>query len=143
MRSPILSAALGFMLLAVAVPAARAQAAASPLAGAYQLVSVDGHPIPYAPVHPGQPAEAPPGPEVLASTMVIRADGSFMMAMAYRFGTGETQRFRSMPFSGTTRATGDGFMATWEGAGETPLTPAGDTLVMNNEGMLFRYVKRR
>ncbi|MDE3129337.1 MAG: hypothetical protein KGL38_15105 [Gemmatimonadota bacterium] len=142
MRVPLLTAALGFTLVAAAAPDARAQATASPIAGAYELVSVDGHAIPYAPVHPGRPADAPPGPEVVASTMMVRADGSFVMAMAYRMGTGEAQIFRAMPFSGTTRAEGDGWVATWQGAGETPLTLARDTLVMNNEGMLFRYVKR-
>jgi hypothetical protein len=142
MRSPILSAAIGFALVAVAAPCARAQATPSPLAGAYQLVTVDGHPIPYAPEHPGRPADAPPGPEVLAATMVIRADGSLMLAMAYRMGTGEAQQFRAMPFSGTAAADGEKYTVKWEGAGMTPLTLVKDTLAMDNEGMIFKYVKR-
>ena len=133
-------------LMAPTGPEARGQVtgsatAASPLTGQYQLVAIDGHPIPYAARDPHAPPNAPPPPEVIASTFVIRTDGSFIMAMGYRMtGNG---RFRVTPFSGTCTAEGNAFIARWDGAGSTPLTIAGDTLIMNNAGMLFAYRKLR
>ncbi len=140
MNSRLLAAATAFLVTAPIM--ARAQAAPPPIVGMYQLVTVDGHAVPFRPVHPGAPANAGPGPEVLASTMTVRPDGSFLMAMAYRMtGPDKVERFRAMPFSGNWKAEGGGWTAQWEGAGLTPLTMAGDTLVMNNEGMLFAYLR--
>ncbi len=141
MNVRLLILAAGAILLAAPQPS-RAQETQPTIAGMYQLVTVDGHAIPFRPVHPGAPANAGPGPEVLASTMTVRPDGSFIMAMAYRMaGPDKVELFRAMPFSGSWKAEGSGWTAQWDGAGLTPLTMAGDTLVMNNEGMLFAYLK--
>ncbi|HSQ29148.1 MAG TPA: hypothetical protein VLN49_04820 [Gemmatimonadaceae bacterium] len=113
------------------------------LPGTYVLMTIDGHPIPYAPMHPGTPAGAPPGPEVLAATLVVRPDGSFIMAMGYRRTVSGVERFQATPFSGTTAPDGAGFIARWEGAGANKLAFAGDTLVMDNEGVRFAYRRIR
>ena len=122
---------------------AQSQAALASLAGIYRLVTVDGHAIPFTPVHPGAPANAGPGPEVLASTMIVRPDGSFIMAMSYRFVVDKQPRFTAQAFSGRWQSEGDAYVGRWDGAGSTPLRLSGDTLVMNNEGMLFAYRRIR
>jgi hypothetical protein len=113
------------------------------LVGSYRLLTIDGHAIPFAPVHPDTPANALTGPEVIASTMVVRPDGSFIMAMGYRSTAGDTQHFMANPFSGTCAVDGNGYVARWDGAGQTRLTLTHDTLVVQNEGMLFTYRKTR
>ncbi len=120
---------------------AQAQGAQPSIAGMYRLVTVDGHAIPFRPVHPDAPPNAGPGPEVLASTMIVRPDGSFVMAMSYRMTRDGTQTYTAMPFTGAWKAEGDVYAARWDGAGMTPLTLSGDTLVMNNEGMMFAYLR--
>jgi hypothetical protein len=113
------------------------------LPGTYVLMTIDGHPIPYAPTHPGMPANAPPAPEVLAATLVVRPDGSFIMAMGYRRTAAGVERFQATPFTGTTTPDGTGFLAHWDGAGTNKLAFAGDTLIMDNEGIRFAYRKVR
>ena len=133
----------------VAVAAARASVSRATstngpaLPGTYVLLTIDGHPIPHAPTHPGMPANAPPAPEVLAATMVIRPDGSFIMAMGYRRTMSGVERFQASPFTGTTTPDGAGFLAHWDGAGTNKLSFAGDTLIMDNEGVRFAYRKVR
>ena len=65
------------------------------------------------------------------------------MAMSYRMTVDSVTRYSAQPFSGTWTAQGDRYIARWDGAGTTSLTLARDTLVMNNEGMLFAYRKIR
>lgn len=146
-RLLVLLASLAVTAASHAVAQSPSKATAAPgnpsLAGAYMLVAIDGHSLPYAPNHPDRPANAPPMPDVLASTLLVRPDGSFIMAMAYRSTTAGVERFRATPFSGTTAPDGAGFLARWDGAGITPLSLAGDTLTMNNEGIRFAYRKVR
>lgn len=113
------------------------------LPGTYALVTIDGHPIPFAPTDAGRPANAPAPPEVVAATLVVRPDGSFIMAMAYRRTVSGVERFQATPFTGTTTPDGAGFLAHWDGAGTNKLTFAGDTLIMDNEGIRFAYRKLR
>lgn len=113
------------------------------LPGTYVLMTIDGHPIPFAPTHPGRPANAPAGPEVLAATLLVRPDGSFIMAMGYRLTVNGVERFQATPFTGTTSPDGAGFIARWDGAGANKLAFAGDTLIMENEGVRFAYRKVR
>ena len=86
---------------------------------------------------------APPGPEVLAGTLRLRADGTFLMAMSYRSLPNGTQRFFVLPFSGSFGPVGGDYMMTWDGAGRTPVSVRGDTLFLNNEGMVFAYRRGR
>lgn len=127
--------------------ARQAGAAAGPtslatLAGRYQLVSIDGHAIPFAPVHPGRPANAPPGPQVIASTLQLRANGTFIMAMSYRMSREGVERFFDMPFSGSWQPEGAAFRMRWDDAGQTMLAMRSDTLFLDNEGIRFAYRKQ-
>ncbi len=141
MNSRLIGLAAALVLCSASV--ARAQGAQKSIAGMYQLVTVDGHAIPFTPVHPDAPPNAGPGPEVLASTMIMRPDGSFVMAMSYRLPPGREPLFRAMPLTGRWTGEGGAYVGNWDGAGRTPLTLSGDTLTMNNEGMLFAYKKVR
>ena len=124
--------------------AARSDSAAcKSLAGTYTLVTIDGHAIPFAPTHPDAPANAPAPPEVVASSLVMRGDGSFILAMGYRRTVDGTQRIFVSPFSGTCTSDGKGIVARWDGAGTTRLMSILDTLVIDNEGIRFAYQKRR
>lgn len=111
---------------------------AVPSAGVYILVAVDDHALPYTLRHEGSPPI-----DVLASTLIVRPDGSFIQAMGYRLTAGGTSRFLAQPFSGRIRPEGDGLVARWDGAGLTPVSSARDTLVINNEGVRLQYLKRR
>jgi len=113
------------------------------LPGTYALVSIDGHPIPYAPIHPGRPADAPPPPVVIGSIFTIKADSTFQQSMSYRVTREGTGQVLERSFSGTYVQEGSGYVFTWVNAGRTPVTLRGDTLVLNNEGMLFAYYRQR
>jgi hypothetical protein len=101
--------------------------------GTYNLVSVDGHAVPYAPIHEGQQA-----PEIVSSSISLKDDGTFSMVMSYTNPSGGTI---SNDFTGTYTSQGSDFNLKWEGAGQTKVTIEGDTLTLNNEGMLFVYQK--
>lgn len=102
-------------------------------ADAYKLVTVDRHPVPYAPMHQGQQA-----PEIVSSTIALNNDGTFRAAMTYGMpGGGSTSRYSN----GTYAKNETGFAFNWEGAGQTNVTIEGNKLTMDNEGMLFVYQK--
>ena len=117
---------------------AAVDSASIPVGGVYTLVAVDDHALPYELRHDG----APPV-EVLASTLIVRSDGSFLQAMGYRFTAGGAARFMARPFSGRFRNDGGALMAKWDGAGLTPVSFARDTLVINNDGVRLQYLKGR
>lgn len=105
----------------------------SEVAGTYNLVSVDGHPVPYPPRQEGQQ-----GLQIVSSTLTLNGDGTFVSTMNY----GDTPGWpRSRDFKGTYAKQGADYVLTWEGAGQTGVTIDGGTLTMNNEGMLFVYQK--
>ena len=99
------------------------------VAGAYDLVSVDGHPLPYAPVHEGQQA-----PEIVASTLTLNGDGTFVSIM--NFGGN-----MNLDFKGTYAKQDTNYILTWEGTGQSKATVEGGKLTMNNAGGLFVYQK--
>ncbi len=113
------------------------------LPGTYSLVSIDGHPLPYAPVHPATPADAPPPPVVVGSIFTISADSTFTLSMSYRTTRQGTEQVFDRTFTGTYVLEGSGYRFTWVNAGQTPVRLRGDTLVLNNEGMLFAYHRQR
>lgn len=126
-----------------ATTSAASAAMLTPLAGTYTLSTIDGQLVPFAPIHPGQPANSPPGPEVLSSTLLVHADGKFIMSMSYRARDAGKERYFDRPFSGSWVPDGAGYLMTWDGAGQTSAKVVADTLAINNEGMLFKYRKRR
>lgn len=112
-----------------------------PLTGTYTLLTIDGHTLPHAPDHPGRPADAPPPPSVVVSVLTVSADSTFAMTMRYRMGEGTTAREIDRDFSGTYAWQDTTYVFAWAGAGRTAVALRADTLVLNNEGMLFTYVK--
>lgn len=113
-----------------ASPAFGKAAESGDFAGTYNLVTVDGHAIPYAPMHEGQQA-----PQIVSSGLTLNEDGTFVSTMSYNNPT------MSRDFKGTYAKVGADYVLTWEGAGQTRVTIDGSTLTMNNEGMLFVYQK--
>ena len=103
------------------------------LTGTYSLISIDGHPVPYAPTHEGQQA-----PEVVSSTLTLNSGGTFVSTMSYANASGGTM---SRDFKGTYTREGSDFNLKWEGAGQTKITMDGSTLTMDNHGILFVYQK--
>ena len=113
------------------------------LAGSYALVSIDGHELPYAPRHPGMPANAPPPPMVVSSLFTISGDSTFQQTMSYRITREGAGQVMERNFRGTYLRKDSSYIFTWVNAGQTPVTLRGDTLVLNNEGMLFTYLRQR
>lgn len=99
----------------------------------YNLVSVDGHALPYAPMHGGQRV-----PEVVSGSITLNGNGTFVSSMSYAKPSGETF---GREFKGTYTQKGAEYILNWEGAGKTSVTIEGNTLTMNNEGMPFVYEK--
>ena len=101
-------------------------------AGTYELATIDGHPLPYAPAHSGG------APEVLSSALTLAGDGTFHMSMSYRTTPGNSV---SRDFSGTYTIDGATLSFVWKGAGVTPGTLEGNTVTIQNEGVQFTYRK--
>jgi hypothetical protein len=112
--------------------AACASGNSAEVAGTFELVTVDGNPVPYAPSHEGG------APEVLSSTLILNTDGTFQMTMTYATSPGNSI---TRDFSGSYTLEGDNLHFEWEGAGTTPGTLNGDTLTFTNEGVVFAYSK--
>lgn len=100
--------------------------------GTYELVTIDGNPLPFSPAHEGG------APEVLASTLTLAADGTFQMSMTYATTAGNSA---SRDFTGTYTIDQTTLRFVWEGAGVTPGTLDGKTLTIVNEGIPFTYEK--
>ncbi len=120
-------------LLACNTIASGSTAESSDFTGTYGLVSIDGHQVPYAPVHQGRLA-----PKVVLGTLTLNRDGTFVSAMDYTLSSGDSM---SRDFKGTYAGEGTDLTLKWEGAGQTRVTIEESTLSMNNEGMLFTYKK--
>jgi len=112
-----------------------------PLAGTYTLLTIAGHALPYAPDHPDRPADAPPPPTVVHSVFTVNADGTFSMTMRYRMVVDTASREIDRDFDGTYAWQDTAYTFSWTGAGQTAVTFRADTLLLNNVGMLFAYVK--
>ncbi len=120
------------LVLGLWLPACNQASEPSELTGAYRLVNIDGHELPYTPSHEGG------APQVVASTLTLNADGTFRMSMSYGTTPGNSI---SRDFSGTYTSEGAVLNMLWKGAGKTTATFQGNTLTLNNEGILFAYQK--
>jgi len=100
--------------------------------GTYRLVTINGNDLPYTPPHEGG------APQVLSSTLTLHADGTFSMTMGYGTTPGDTV---TRDFGGTYVREDSVFHFQWKGAGRTPATLEGNTLTIDNEGILFAYRK--
>jgi len=117
--------------LAVALALAACGGEADDPTGTYDMVSIDGNALPYAPAHQGQK-----GPEIVSGSLTLNADGAFAFSMGYRLPGGATQ---SNNLKGTYTMEGSECRLKWEGAGTTPGDWEGDTFSFNNEGMVFAF----
>ena len=120
------------LLLGLWLPACNQASGPSDPTGAYRLVNIDGNALPYAPPHEGG------APQVVSSTLTLNADGTFRMSMSYATTPGNSI---SRDFSGTYTREGAVLTMLWKGAGKTAATCEGNTLTLNNEGILFAYQK--
>lgn len=111
------------------------------VASSYALVAIDGHALPYAKV--SSDAQAPAATQVIGGTLDLHADGTFTMSTKYRATEASGVRLFDGQFGGACAPYGDGFRLYWNGGGETALTASGDTVTVDNNGTLFRYLKQR
>jgi hypothetical protein len=110
------------------------------VASTYSLVAIDGHALPYARVSSEGPGSSPT--QVVSGTLDLHADGTFSMSTKYRAAEPQGVRVFDGQFSGACAPDGDAYRLYWNGGGETALTVSGDTVTVNNDGTLFRYVRR-
>jgi hypothetical protein len=110
------------------------------IAGTYALLAVDGHTLPYSP--PAKDAGTA-STQILSGTLTLSINGTFALTTSYRAldNSGE-QKFEGQ-FTGACARDGDDYRLFWEGGGETAMKASGDTLTVDREGVLFRYLKRR
>jgi hypothetical protein len=100
--------------------------------GTYALVSVDGNKLPYALKHEGAT------PTIKSGTFAINSDGTCSSKVVFSMPPGGDSS-REVKASYTRQ--GSKLTMQWEGAGSTIGTVEGDTLTMDNEGMIFAYHK--
>jgi hypothetical protein len=111
------------------------------VASTYTLVAIDGHALPYARVSAEGPSPSPT--QVISGTLVVQPSGTFTMSTKYRATEPQGVRLFDGQFGGACAPYGDGFRLYWNGGGETALTASGDTVTVDNNGTLFRYLKQR
>jgi len=120
-----------FLCLVVALALAACQGEANDPTGTYNMVSIDGNALPFAPVHGGQS-----GPEIVGGSLTLEAEGGFAFSLEYRI-PGRPSQTNNM--TGTYTIEGAECMLQWKGAGKTACTWEGDQLSFNNEGMIFAF----
>jgi hypothetical protein len=102
------------------------------IVGQYALVAIDGHSLPSAANRSAWP--------VVAGTLTLQPNGTFRLETNYDAKSEGGKS--SLQFSGTCYSAGTDVRMVWDGGGLTNLTLRGDTLVLNNEGTLYSYVRR-
>jgi hypothetical protein len=141
---PIVGCASGGTSTAQApAPAVATQTGQSSLFGAaasdYSLVSIDGHRLPYSPQRTSDAALPPT--EVVSGALTLQPSGAFVISTSYREIKFDRRLFDTR-FSGACAPDGDAFRMFWDGGGDTQLSISGDTVQVNNAGIVFRYLKR-
>ena len=110
------------------------------IAGTYGLFAVDDHALPYS--LPSKDAGLMPT-QVVSGVLTLNVNGAFVLSTTYRTLDDQGERRFDGQFNGACARDGDDYRLFWEGGGETPVKASGDTLVIDREGVLFRYLKRR
>ena len=100
--------------------------------GVYALISVNGNPIPASVSHDGTALQ------VRSGTFTINADGSCGTKTVFVPPSGKEV---TREVSANYIKEGSKLTMRWKGAGMTTCTSEGNTLTMNNEGMMFVYKK--
>jgi hypothetical protein len=104
------------------------------LTGTYTLATINGKAVPCRPPREAaRPAGVPDPPEIKGGSITLNGDATFSSTMDFGF--------RVANFNGTYTQRGSEFTLRWAGAGETTATLEGNTITMNNMGMLFAYRK--
>jgi len=136
------SGAAGTAAGAPAPATGRAEAAGrlAAVAAEYTLVAIDGHALPYSPKADNDPGVAPT--KVVGGTLTVRANGTFLMSTQYSATEAQGERRFDGQFSGSCAPQDEGFRMFWDGGGETPLTVKGDTVIVNNNGVRFHYLRQ-
>lgn len=125
---------------APAASASSAGASLESIAGDYSLIRIDGHALPYPQPGTGQTTRSASWP-VLSGSLSLRTNGTFHVETTYNSDVSGAQN-NSYQFTGTCYNNEGQFNMVWDGGGETALAARGDTLVLNNEGRAFSYVRR-
>lgn len=123
-------------------PAASASTAAvslESLAGEYSLVAIDGHALPY-PQASGDASRSTSWP-VLDGALSLRSNGTFHIETTYNTDASGKEK-NSYELTGTCFDGGGSFRMVWDGGGQTQFVMHRDTLVLDNEGRAFSYVRR-
>ena len=110
------------------------------IAGTYGLLAVDNHALPYS--LPAKDAGLLPT-QVVGGTLTLSVNGTFGLSTTYRAVDAQGDRRFDGQFSGACARDGDAYRLFWEGGGETAVNVSGDTLTIDRDGVLFRYLKRR
>lgn len=110
------------------------------IAGTYGLLAIDDHALPYS--QPAKDAGLVPT-QVVSGTLTLNVNGTFALSTTYRTLDDQGERRFDGQFNGACARDGDAYRLFWEGGGETAVKASGDTLTIDREGMLFRYLKRR
>ncbi len=125
-------------------PTPNASAAASPvslesIAGQYRLMAIDGHALPFAPAKKGDAAKTEAW-TVVGGALLVRSNGTFQVETNYDT-KGADLNNSSYTFSGTCFTAGSVVRMVWDGGGQTDLRLRGDTVVVNNQGTAFSYLR--
>jgi hypothetical protein len=118
-------------------PSANAPPTVEAIVGQYTLVAIDGHALP---VVPGRAANKSAWP-VVSGTLALQPNGTFRLETVYDRSASEGGR-SALQFSGTCYAAGTEVRMVWDAGGLTNLTQRGDTLVLNNDGTMYSYLRR-
>lgn len=110
------------------------------IAGSYALIAVDEHALPYS--LPAKDAGLLPT-QVVNGTLNLAVNGTFALSTTYRSFDDQGERKFDGQFTGACARDGDNYRLFWEGGGETAVKVSGDTLTVNRDGALFRYLKHR
>jgi hypothetical protein len=106
----------------------------------YTLLSIDGHRLPYAP-QKASDTSLPPT-EIVNGALTLQPSGAFVISTSYRELKSSDRRLFDTRNSGACAPDGDAFRMFWDGGGDTQLSISGDTVIVNNGGTLFRYLRR-
>ena len=109
-------------------------------ASSYTLFSVDGQKLPYA--RPLRDAALMPA-VILSGTLLLQPNGVFTQSTTYREMLDRGERTYDGKLTGACAPNADGFRMYMDEGAEAQLSVSGDTATVDNNGMIFKYVKRR